>query len=90
MNMTNDRQSQQADFEDEVRRIARYLWPSAQFSGQAIEDNQERDGVFITDNQINLVEATHSKTKDKARKDIRKLVDLAQKKRHSHPTHAIN
>lgn len=37
------------EFEDEVRRIARLLWPGAEFDGAAIEDGRERDGIFETE-----------------------------------------
>jgi len=39
-------------FEDEVRRVARMLWPSAEYSGAAIADGRERDGVFVTDDVV--------------------------------------
>ncbi|HFD33202.1 MAG TPA: NACHT domain-containing protein [Gammaproteobacteria bacterium] len=65
-------------FENEVRRIARELWPSAQYEGAAIIDGQERDGVFETEECIHLLEATTSRRKDKAEKDINKMVALAK------------
>ena len=57
-------------FEDEVRRIARELWPSAEFSGSTIVDGRERDGVFETEDCIHVVEATTSRRKEKAKEDI--------------------
>jgi len=66
-------------FEDEVRRIARQLWPSAQFSGSANVDGAERDGVFETEQCIHLLEATTSRKKQKAADDTRKLARLAVK-----------
>jgi hypothetical protein len=33
-------------FEDDVRRVARMLWPSAAFDGAGIENGRERDGIF--------------------------------------------
>lgn len=61
------------DFEDEVRRIARAKWPSAQFSGAQILAGRERDGIFETEESINFVEATVSSGMGKAKEDSRKL-----------------
>jgi len=75
MNSSTRRENE--EFEDEVRRIARQLWPAAQFSGASNIEGQERDGVFETEECIHLLEATTSRTKVKAEEDIRKLVRLA-------------
>ncbi len=32
------------DFENEVRRVARALWPEARYSGAVTLDGRERDG----------------------------------------------
>ncbi len=61
------------EFEDEVRRIARLLWPSAEFGGASVIDNRERDGIFETDDSINIIECTVSRRKDKAENDCKKL-----------------
>lgn len=53
-------QEQQADFENEVRRIARAKWPAARYSGASMLDGRERDGIFETEDSINFVEATVS------------------------------
>ncbi len=66
-------------FENEVRRIARQLWPVAQYSGAKIIGGRERDGVFETEESVHLIEATTSRHKDKAEGDCRKLAELAQK-----------
>lgn len=63
-------------FEDEVRRIARALWPSAEFSGAAIMEGKEIDGVFETEDVIHIVEATTSRRKEKAQQDTTKLSKL--------------
>jgi ATPase subunit of ABC transporter with duplicated ATPase domains len=78
------------DFENEVRRIARYLWPHEGCHGAVIEDGRERDFVIETSSEIVLIEATVSQQKEKARKDIGKLVKLAQQKRRSAPTKAVH
>lgn len=76
--MTSDRQEHDA-FENEVRRIARQLWPDAQYAGARLVDGRERDGYFETEDCIHLIEATVSRAKDKAQYDIKKLVTLAKK-----------
>lgn len=65
-------------FEDEVRRIARQLWPQAQFQGATKVDGRERDGIFETEECIHLLEATTSRLMAKAEDDIKKLVKLAE------------
>jgi hypothetical protein len=67
------------EFEDEVRRIARLLWPAAQYGGSAIEDGRERDGVFESEEFVHLIECTVSKLKQKALEDSEKLQKLARK-----------
>ena len=62
-----------SDFENEVRRIARVKWPSAKFSGAAMLEGRERDGIFETEESINFVEATVSAGAGKAREDTKKL-----------------
>jgi hypothetical protein len=65
-------------FENEVRRIARQLWPDAQYSGARIVDGRERDGYFETEDCIHLIETTVSRSKDKAQYDVKKLTSLAK------------
>lgn len=66
-------------FENEVRRIARQLWPQAEYSGSAMEDNRERDGVFRTEEAVHVIEATVSRGTGKAKEDINKISSLIQK-----------
>ena len=73
-----------AQFEDNVRRIARHLWPKAEFSGSAQVGGRERDGIFVTDEMVHLIECTTSRRKDKAEQDTRKLVDLARRMSQMH------
>lgn len=75
---TTDRDEQQ-HFENEVRRIARQLWPGAEYCGARIIDGRERDGYFETEDCLHLIEATVSRGKDKAQQDIKKMVGLAKK-----------
>jgi hypothetical protein len=67
------------DFENEVRRVARALWPEASYSGAIKVDGRERDGVFETEECIHVLEATTSRRLDKAVQDITKLVSLVLK-----------
>lgn len=68
-----------AQFENEVRRIARALWPSAEFDGATIMEGQERDGVFVTEDCVHVVETTTSRSKEKARHDLTKIEKLSKK-----------
>ncbi|MGH9690003.1 MAG: hypothetical protein ACRD4C_02670 [Candidatus Acidiferrales bacterium] len=66
-------------FENEIRRLARLLWPAAQYNGAAIENGRERDGVFETDEFVNIVECTVSRQKQKAQHDLQKIQKLVRK-----------
>ncbi len=78
-----------ADFENDVREIARHLWPSAAFYGSTKEGGRERDGVFITDEMVHLIECTTSRRKDKAVQDTQKLEALAKTMQRRYPTKGI-
>jgi hypothetical protein len=78
-----------ADFENEVRRIARALWPQAEHDGAVIEAARERDGIFYTEDVVHLVECTMNRNKEKAEKDVEKLVQLARRYRARFPEKAI-
>lgn len=73
------------EFEDEVRRIARLLWPSGEYGGAAMEDGRERDGIFETDEFIYCVECTVSRRLEKAVEDGLKLEKLIKKLSTRHP-----
>jgi hypothetical protein len=73
-------------FEGEVRRIARQLWPSPLGSGAALIDGRERDGVFETTEQINIVEATVSRRKDKIEYDFKKTAKAVSDLRRKTPS----
>ena len=79
--MANEARYENERFEQEVRRIARALWPSSEFSGAVMVDGRETDGIFETEDCIHIVEATTSRKKEKASQDIVKLVKLIQKHR---------
>lgn len=73
------------EFEDEVRRIARLLWPIAEYGGAVMDDGRERDGVFISDEYVHLIECTVSRSKAKATEDGEKLARLYRKMQAKHP-----
>lgn len=77
--------SDEKQFENEVRRMARLLWPSAEHSGAVMEDGRERDGVFESEDFIHLIECTISRSKKKAENDLEKLQKLAMKYGRTHP-----
>jgi hypothetical protein len=77
--MTYADREEQKWVEDEIRRIARQLWPEAQYDGARVIDGLERDGVFETEDCIHLLEATVSRSKSKAQDDAKKLASLAKK-----------
>ena len=78
-----------SDFENDVRDIARHLWPSAAYSGSAKVGGRERDGIFITDEMVHLIECTTSRRKDKADQDTRKLEGLCRDMQVRHPTKGV-
>ena len=76
-------------FEEEVRRIACFRWPSAGYAGSEIIGGRERDGVFVTEECIHLLECTTSRYKDKALSDLKKLYSLYTEYRKRHAQQAI-
>ena len=79
MAITDSERRENEDFENEVRRIARELWFEDRYSGSKIIDGRERDGIFETEDFINIIEATTSIRKDKIENDVTKIIDLVKK-----------
>ncbi|MCE5277004.1 MAG: NACHT domain-containing protein [Planctomycetaceae bacterium] len=77
------------DFEQEVRRLARLRWPQAAMGGAEMVGARERDGIFLTEECVHLLECTTSRSKAKAQHDLKKLFDLYKKYRSSHQDRAI-
>lgn len=77
--MDSTKRHENEHFENEVRRIARALWPGAEFQGAIMLDGREIDGVFQTEDCIHVVEATTSRRKEKAQQDINKLDKILSK-----------
>lgn len=80
---------EQNDFEKEVRNIARQLWPEAFGGGSEVIDGKERDGIYITEETVHLIECTTSRTKDKAEKDVGKLSALAKQMQKRYPDKGV-
>lgn len=78
--------SDDKEFEDEVRRIARLLWVAAEFGGAELIDGRERDGVFEADDFVHCIECTTSRLKAKAVDDTAKLEKLIKNLGARHPT----
>src|SRR5579884_121022 len=73
------------DFENEVRHLARLLWPAAQYDGAANRDGRERDGIFETEEFVHIVECTVSRTKQKAQDDFAKIQTLIRRTEARYP-----
>lgn len=86
--MDDSERRENEEFENEVRRIARQLWPASQFSGATKVDGRERDGIFETEDCIHLLESATSRGMAKAEFDVKKLMNLAQTVRKSAGTKA--
>ncbi len=89
MDQTSPLFSTDSEFEDEVRRIARELWPSAQYDGAAKHEERERDGVFVTEEMVHVLECTTSRKKDKAEQDIKKIAKLVGQLQASQRTRGV-
>ena len=66
-------QDEQREFEEQVRTVARALWPAASFGGSENLGRVEYDGIFLAFDTIHCVEATVSRRQDKAQHDGEKL-----------------
>ena len=87
--MDTEARQEHQNFENEVRRIARELWPEAEFSGANIMDGREVDGVFETEDCIHVIEATTSRGMEKARQDVSKIHKLLLKLQNRSGTRAV-
>lgn len=78
-----------AAFESEVHRVCSLLYPGDVYGGPTNVDGQERDGIYVTDDLVVIVEATTSATKAKAEKDGKKLKQLADSLSRKYPYKGI-
>lgn len=87
-NRVIDPRDEAVAFEREVRRVAALLYPDVN-GGAAIVDGRERDGIFITEDAVVIIEATTSAEKTKAESDGQKLKVLSDRLAREHPWKAI-
>ena len=76
-------------FENAVNETARHLWPQAAYSGSTTYEGRERDGVFVTDEMVHLIESTTSRRKEKAEQDTKKLARLAKNMQSQYPMKGV-
>ena len=79
--------SNPAQFEPEVRRITREIFPQSGGYGPVNLDGRERDGVLDDGETIHIIEATCNPTKEKAINDLSKSIDLKRELQKSHLEH---
>lgn len=80
---------EQLDFESEVKNIARELWPEAFGGGSEVVEGKERDGIYITEETVHLIECTTSRSMEKAEKDVGKLSSLAKSMQRKFPDKGV-
>ncbi|WP_151089169.1 NACHT domain-containing protein [Hymenobacter baengnokdamensis] len=76
-------------FEQEVWSIARELWPSAEGGGPITVDGSEKDGIYITEEMVHIIECTISKGQKKAQNDIESLRQLVDKYKRQYPDKGV-
>lgn len=76
-------------FEKQVLAVARSLWPTSSIASSITLEGRERDGVFITEECVHLLEITTERSLSKAREDMKKLNRLAETYRRSHPDRGV-
>lgn len=88
--MENRDQDEERVFEEEVLRVARALWGKERpFQGSLMLDGAERDGVFVGQDVVALVEATVSRRLEKAKKDGNKLKGACETYAKKYPMKAV-
>ena len=81
--------AENARFENDVRRVARGLWPGGAYGGAAMLAGRESDGLFVDDDRINLIECATSRRRDKAQHDGAKLKKTVASLQRQYPTHVV-
>lgn len=76
-------------YEQDVRRVARALFPSAGGYAPVILDGRERDGVLNDGESIHIIEATCNPTKKKAHDDLQKSCELRRDLNKLFPNHTF-
>jgi hypothetical protein len=71
------------EFESNIRRVARAMWPDAEDGGAELVDGREVDGLFHTAEVVHMVEASMSRKVEKAKEVGPKLQRHLKKHRAS-------
>ncbi|GAA1028724.1 hypothetical protein GCM10009557_14780 [Virgisporangium ochraceum] len=79
------KQEDDTAFENEVRRIARWLYPGTDGQGAMSIAGRERDAILVNDDVAVAIEATVSRNSAKARSDAEKLIDSLNYLRATYP-----
>jgi hypothetical protein len=80
-------QEQNAQFEADVRRIASALYPASASGNAEMLMGRERDGIFLTDQLLVVIEATVSRKREKVAADAKKTAELLRSLRTKYPDH---
>ncbi|MFJ3058223.1 NACHT domain-containing protein [Herbaspirillum sp. NPDC087042] len=72
-------------FEQEVRRVARALYPALGPTGASLHEGRERDAVFSDGETFYIIEATCNPLKQKAIDDLEKSISLKQQLQKENP-----
>lgn len=80
---------EEKQFEDEVIRVARWLYPNTEGDGSIMFNGKERDGVFVNQDDAVAIECTVSKGTGKAKDDGRKLDELCRYLAETYPDRAV-
>lgn len=73
------------EFEQIALRIARARWPQDEFGGAFSLNGSERDGRFETEDAVNFIEVTISRSLDKAKHDAKKLFEAVKAQQKQNP-----
>lgn len=76
-------------FERQVRHVASCLWPTGGTGNPELHEGRERDAVFVTEDAVHIVEATVSRSKQKAIEDCKKTRSLVLSLRRRHPNKLV-
>ncbi|GGS25313.1 NACHT domain-containing protein [Actinokineospora fastidiosa] len=88
--MASQERAAESAFENEVIRIARWMYPGTDRGGPVIIEGRERDGVFVNDDVAVAIECTVSSRPNKALSDGKKLDNLCRKLKELHPSKEVS
>lgn len=76
-------------FEDDVRRLARALYPRASGGDPELHDNRERDCIFVGPDFVRIIEATVSRRADNIKDNCHKTKELILHLRKKYPDRVV-